>query len=67
MYLNDEYTKVDENTYTFYDKETKMNVKLFFRPKETAVDIDKKVTNILGKLYVQKQVNMLTDNYNSNP
>jgi hypothetical protein len=50
MYLNDEYTKVNENTYTYYDKEIKMNVKLIFRPKETAVVfVNQKVSHALIK------------------
>lgn len=55
--LGSEYTKIDDNTYIYYDTESKMNIRLIFRPQHLAVDDEKKIVDILSKQYISAQVN----------
>jgi hypothetical protein len=57
MFLDSKYTKIDEYTYSYFDEKTKMNLTLIFRPKELAVDVEKIVTDVLSKLYIESEAN----------
>jgi hypothetical protein len=56
MILSDKYQKVDNNTYLYYDTETKYTVNLIFHTGEIVEDIEKKVTDILSQLYLESQI-----------